>query len=218
MRPETPRKTTETNTDWVGGVSRLRKGSSIFERRCISKIKSIIQFQEHFHGDIRRRTRGNGETRGAGTYFQDVPDPSHNQFVVLQKGQKVSRVHCRECDSKFYTAESSALATNGIGDIPLFTFVAYCFSLRISQKAIVALAGCDVRTVNKYQNALRQALCSSVDAEKRAGNLVLGGVGKTVEVDEAFVSKRKYEAEGRRPRRVCGSLVSQRSTPPAFMG
>ena len=34
-------------------------------------------------------------------------------------------------------------------------------------------------------------MCKTVDAEKRAGNLLLGGEGKYVEVDEAFVSKRK---------------------------
>ena len=89
-RPETPRKTTEANTGWVLWVSRLRKGSSEFERSCSSTIKSIVQFHERFHGDSQTRTRGYGETRGAGTHLRDVPDPSHNRFVVLRKGQKVS--------------------------------------------------------------------------------------------------------------------------------
>ena len=111
----------------------------------------------------------------------------------FEKDRKFPRVYSRECDSEFFSVESSALATNRIRDVLLFMFMVYCFSPRISQKAIVALAGCDVRTVNKYQNAIRQALCSSVDVEKRAGNSVLGGVGKTVEVEEAFVSKRKSE-------------------------
>ena len=62
----------------------------MFELRCSPKIKSIVKFREHFHGHIWGRTRGNGETRGAWTYLQDVLHPSHNRFVVLRIGQKVS--------------------------------------------------------------------------------------------------------------------------------
>ena len=95
------------------------------------------------------------------------------------------------CRKKSYSADDSPLSKKGIGDIPLFLFVSFCFSLRIPQKAVVSLTGCDPRTVKKYQDALRDGMCKTVDAEKRAGNLLLGGEGKYVEVDEAFVSKRK---------------------------
>ena len=120
--------------------------------------------------------------------------PKHHTVGTwcFEKDRKFPRVYCAKCNCKFYSADSSALATNAIGDVALFLFIVLCFTLRISQKAIVALAGCDVRTVRKYQDAIRQALCASVEAEKRAGNLLLGGVGKTVEVDEAFVSERRH--------------------------
>ena len=94
------------------------------------------------------------------------------------------------CPRKSYSADASPLSKKGIGDIPLF-FVSFCLSLRIPQKAVVSLTGCDPRTVKKYQDALRDGMCQTVDAEKRAGNLLLGGEVKYVEVDEAFVSKRK---------------------------
>ena len=110
----------------------------------------------------------------------------------FEKDRRFPRVYCPKCNDKFNSAESSALAVNAIGDVALFLFVAFCFSLRISQKAIVALAGCDARTAKKYQDAIRQALCASIEAEKRAGNLLVGVVCETVEVDEAFVGKRKY--------------------------
>ena len=101
-------------------------------------------------------------------------------------------MYCQKCNDKSNSAESSALAANSIGDVAPFLFVAFCFSLRISQKVIVGLDGCDAWTVKKYQDTIRQALCASIEAEKRDGNLLLGGVGKTVRVDEAFDSKRKY--------------------------
>ena len=74
---------------------------------------------------------------------------------VFEADRLFPRVRCPVCRKKSYSADDSPLSKKGIGDIPLFLFVSFCFSLRIPQKAVVSLTGCDPRTVKKYQDALR---------------------------------------------------------------
>ena len=84
-----------------------------------------------------------------------------------------------------------------VQDIPLFLFVAQCYALHVSTKAIVSLSGADYRTVKGYIESIQKALCEKVRTMREAGQLKLGGAGKVVEIDEMFVCSRKY-GRGRR--------------------
>ena len=74
-----------------------------------------------------------------------------------------------------------------VRDIPLFIFVAHCFCERVSTKAIMALTGADYRTIQSYITTFREALCAVIKEKRTSGELLLGGPGKVVEIDEMFL-------------------------------
>ena len=112
--------------------------------------------------------------------------------LLKEKGRTVPRFYCGTCKRKVCCSENSAFEWKRIRNIPLFIFVAHCFTLRVNTKAIQALSGADYRTVRRYITALRDALCASVRKKHLLGELKLGGEGKVVEVDETFLCHRKY--------------------------
>ena len=112
--------------------------------------------------------------------------------LLREKGRTIPRFHCGTCKRKVCCTENSVFEWQKIRNIPLFLFVAHCFTLRVPTKSIQALSGADYRTVRRYITALRDALCASVKKMHVTGELKLGGEGKVVEVDEMMVCHRKY--------------------------
>ena len=76
-------------------------------------------------------------------------------------------------------------------------FVLRCFVLRLSVKAIAGLAGSKEETITKYLTVMKDSTCASFEEEVRNPNFMFGGDGKIVQIDEAFISRRKYN-RGRR--------------------
>ena len=114
-------------------------------------------------------------------------------------GMEFPRLCCK-CGYRRSSKNATVLDDHGIGDIPLFIFVVKCFLLRISTKAIVELSGAHEETVHKYLKVVRSVLCSHFESEARNPDFMFGGPGKIVEVDEAFISKRKYGRGRRQPK------------------
>ena len=114
-------------------------------------------------------------------------------------GMEFHRLSCK-CGYRRSSKNATVLDDHGIGDIPLFIFVIKCFLLRVSTKAIIELSGAHEDTVHTYLKAVRSVLCSRFENEVRNPDFMFGGPGKIVEVDEAFISKRKYGHGRRQPK------------------
>ena len=87
---------------------------------------------------------------------------------------------------------NTALNWNKIRDVPVFLFVARCFSLHMSITAMVSLTGADYRTIRGSITCIQKALCAKIKKMHEDGEFKLGGPGKVVEVDEMHVCGRKY--------------------------
>ena len=117
--------------------------------------------------------------------------------VKYEKGSPFPRIDCPVCSPRPSCATNSALDLSHIRNVPLFLFVASCFSLHVSTKAIMCLTGAHYRTVKKYIGCIQKAMCEKIRKERSEGRMMLGGQGKIVEIDEMFVCGRKY-GRGRR--------------------
>ena len=71
-------------------------------------------------------------------------------------------------------------------------FVILCFVLRVPVKAISGLTGSKEETITKYLKVIKDSICVSFEEQLRNENVMFGGEGKVVEIDEAFLSRRKY--------------------------
>ena len=121
------------------------------------------------------------------------PSCGQERPIYFETGKTIPRFRCGPCKVRMYCTKNTAIEWNMVRDIPLFIFVAHCFCECVSTKAIMALTGADYRTIQSYITTFREALCAAVKEKRRSGELMLGGPGKVVEVDEMFLSHRKYK-------------------------
>ena len=136
---------------------------------------------------------------GVGLLHRDCPECGRRGRIEQVKNMEFPRLRCR-CGNRQSCKNSTCLRDNGLGDVPLFQFVVKCFILRVSTKAIVELSGAHEDTIHNYLKLIRDVPCTSFDQESWNPNIMFGGEGKIVEVDEAFVCRRKY-GKGRREKK-----------------
>ena len=125
--------------------------------------------------------------------LNNVCEGCHKAVPVEYESERTfPRLACPDCAPRPSCRTQTALDWSRIKDVPLFLFVAQCYALHVSTKAIVSLSGADYRTVKGYIESIQKALCEKVKTMREEGQLKLGGPGKVVEVDELFVCSRKY--------------------------
>ena len=96
------------------------------------------------------------------------------------------------CGYRGSCLRGSLFEKHKIDDVPLFLFVLRCFILRVPTKSVVGITGSKMDTIAKYLKVIREAMCLCIDEAIRDPSFMLGGEGKVVEVDEAFVCHSKY--------------------------
>ena len=134
-----------------------------------------------------------------GLLSRDCPKCGRRRRIEQVENMEFPRLRCR-CGYRQSCKNSTVLGDHSVGDVPLFLFVVKCFVLRVSTKAIVELTGAHEDTIHNFLKIIRDVLCASFDQQARNPNFMFGGEGKIVEVDEAYICRRKY-GKGRRQKK-----------------
>ena len=111
--------------------------------------------------------------------------------VEYLKDRQMPRLRCA-CGYRRSCFAGTVFEAHKIEDVPLFMFVMRCYVLRVSLKAISGLTGSKEKTVSKYLTIIKDTICISFEEQLRNENFMFGGPDKVVEIDEAFLSTRKY--------------------------
>ena len=111
--------------------------------------------------------------------------------IEYLKDRPMPRIRC-SCGYRRSCLSGTIFHLHKIEDIHLFMFVMRSYVLRVSVKAIAGLTGAKEDTVTKYLNVIKGSICASFEHEVRNPDFMFGGEGKVVEIDEAFISRRKY--------------------------
>ena len=98
----------------------------------------------------------------------------------------------RSCMSHGFFAEHK------IDDPAKFVFFVGCYARRMSRVSIQTIGGFSDETMAKYRDIVEKAMLNVVDNEVRNGQMLLGGDGKVVEIDEAYLVENK-NGRGRVP-------------------
>ena len=96
------------------------------------------------------------------------------------------------CKKRFSATTGTVFDIHKISNIPLFVFVAQCFVLRMTSKQICELTGSKDETVAKYLDLIKTSACKMFQRQIDGGFMMLGGPGKSVEIDECKICRTKY--------------------------
>ena len=107
--------------------------------------------------------------------------------------EKFPRTYCKSCHKVVASCiNGSFFDNNGIKDIPLFFFfILECYVLNVSVEATTVLSGCDPKTTGKYLDVVRDVVNKTVEMEYQGFEGCLGGLGKSIEIDEMILTRRK---------------------------
>ena len=83
--------------------------------------------------------------------------------------------------------------------MPAFFFLMKCVALRVSTQAATVLSGLDAETTRRYISIIRTVMAHTMTRTYRDWEGKLGGPHLVVEIDEAFLTKRKYHVGRQMP-------------------
>ena len=119
------------------------------------------------------------------------PDCHAPCAIEYLKDRQMPRHRC-SCGCRRSCLTGTVFDLHKIDDIPLFIFVMRCYVLRVPVKAISGLTGSKEETITKYLTLIKDSIRVCFEDQIRNENIMFGGEGKVVEIDEAFLSRRKY--------------------------
>ena len=124
---------------------------------------------------------------------------SHDLTLTFDKEGAFPRARCKCCAKRCESLrKASIFEKHGINNILGFIFVDNCFVLNVPFEATVLLSGLAEGTVRSYKGHIREMVNAIVEKKNRAIEGQLGREGKIVEIDKAFLTKKKY-GRGRIP-------------------
>jgi hypothetical protein len=111
-------------------------------------------------------------------------------ILKVRKTNKQRIGYCFRCSTVTCRREYSLLFESKLEGINIVSFltVAAGFVLKKSIADIIKESGINEKTVFKYCKILRKSCTNKIDAE----NIVIGGSGREVEIDETHLFRRKY--------------------------
>ena len=127
-----------------------------------------------------------------GLLRKTCPTCKHECDVECGNDRNVPRIWCCMCKKRFSATTGTVFDIHKISNIPLFVFVAQCFVLRMTSKQICELTGSKDETVAKYLDVIKTSACKMFQRQIDGGFMMLGGPGKSVEIDECKICQTKY--------------------------
>ena len=121
------------------------------------------------------------------TRMKKLKDGSEREYTEMS-----FRCTRRKCQTRIHFVDRTIWAN--IKDRILFIFVVNAFLNRSSTQSIVNNTGCKAKTAEKYLKIIKKSLFLENEFEKR--EMLLGGDGETVQIDESCVFSRKYGVGG----------------------
>ena len=113
--------------------------------------------------------------------------------LYFEKGMSFPRAYCKHCKKRCPSLRKGSIFERyEIENIPAFVFVCNCFVARVPFDATVLLSGLDGGTVRRYLSHVSELVDAFITHQNRAIEGTLGCENKIVEIDEVFITKRKY--------------------------
>ena len=113
--------------------------------------------------------------------------------ITFEKGRNFPPTYCRECHAEVESCRNGSIFdVENILNIPAFLFVFVNVLLRAPMSAIQYCSGLQPETARKYVDVVRKTMTHTAQKLYSSWEGQLGGPGKVVEIDEAFLVKNKF--------------------------
>ena len=114
--------------------------------------------------------------------------------------QNFPKTYCYNCSRRVPSCRNGSIFDlYHIEHMPAFFFLMKCVALRVSTQAATVLSGLDAETTRRYISIIRTVMAHTMTRTYRDWEGKLGGPHLVVEIDEAFLTKRKYHVGRQMP-------------------